>query len=277
MTKRKPGVKIYVNGGDNLFIRTFGTSAGTEPFAGFHHACFALETDRALYFVDAGECGAYTAHINGTDLLKTRAVFITHTHFDHVGGLASLLWYIRKLGIVRGQRELEGGNIDIFIPRKETFNAVMQLLKYTEGDFECPYTHTYHPVRVGPLYTSPFEELEVFARPTSHMPAVGSIPASYSYTFEAEGKTIVFSGDMRLEDIPGILPSRCDAFLVETGHHSIEDICEKIKSCGKQVGALYFVHHGGYIMRDPESALARAKKAFPGDVFICSDGEGFSL
>ena len=62
-------------------IHTLGTSAGTQPFSGFHHSSLAVEADGALYWIDAGECGAYTAHLKGIDILKTRAIHLLKLPF----------------------------------------------------------------------------------------------------------------------------------------------------------------------------------------------------
>ncbi|MHC4715577.1 MAG: MBL fold metallo-hydrolase, partial [Planctomycetota bacterium] len=64
-----------------------GTCSGTEPIEGYRHVSFTLATAGGVYFFDAGGSCAYTAHVMGIDLLAVRAVFISHTHLDHIGGL----------------------------------------------------------------------------------------------------------------------------------------------------------------------------------------------
>ncbi len=252
-------------------IHTLGTASGTQPYPQCHHVSTAIETETSLYFIDAGECGAYTAHNTGVDLLKTKAIFITHPHMDHVGGLGNLLWYIRKVGIVKKSGLTHNENINIFSPCKETVDGFMSVLKNTEGGFKCDYTHNSTLYADGIIYDN--GEIKVTAKHTNHMPQKDGKYQSYSFTIQCEGKTIVFSGDMRLEDIDYILPKECDAFFVETGHHQIEDIKDEIIRFGKSVKRVMFTHNGGYIFRDYPSAEKRVKDAFGenGGV-ICKDG-----
>ncbi len=256
-------------------IYTCGTSAGTQPYAGSHHVCTAVETGNSLYFIDAGECGAYTAKLSGADLLKTRAVFITHPHMDHVGGLGNLLWFVRKMTTLKNSPGFAHDGIKVFVPNKDIYDATMLLLKNTEGDFRCPYTHTCGEVKTGQVYED--ENIRLFAKPTSHLSEVEGKPRSYAFIMEAEGKTVVFSGDINLCDFDTVLPGKCDAFFVETGHHQIEDVCDEIKRLGKKINRLFFTHNGGYIMTDKPAAVVRAKNAFGENTDICSDGDVFTL
>lgn len=255
-------------------IHTLGTSSGTQPYKGFRHTSIALETEKGLYFLDAGESGAYTAHLMGIDLLKTKAIFISHPHMDHIGGLGNLLWYIRKVGIVR-KESLKIDNIDIFTSCLESVDAFMTVLSHTEGNFTTAYTHTVHEISEGEIFSN--GDIKVSAVPTTHMPKEGEKSLSYAFRIEREDKMIVFSGDMRLEDIESILPEKCDAFMVETGHHQIEDICSEIKRLNKKVKKLFFVHHGGYIIREPENAVLRAEKAFGENAVITRDAKTYII
>ena len=53
---------------------------------------------------------------------------------------------------------------------------------------------------------------------------------SFSFRIEADGWSVVFSGDVK--SIPDIAPliDGCDLLLMETGHHKVEDICAWLKA-----------------------------------------------
>ena len=104
----------------DIKIHILGSCSGTEPYENRHHTSVALETAKGLYWLDAGECCSYTAYLMGIDLLKTRGIFISHCHMDHIGGLGNLLWNIRKLTVVEKRKTL-AEKISVFVPYHESY------------------------------------------------------------------------------------------------------------------------------------------------------------
>jgi ribonuclease BN (tRNA processing enzyme) len=70
---------------------TLGTHGGPLPNAKRSEPANALVVDRAVYLVDAGDGAADQLAKAGLSLQALRAVFISHLHFDHTGGLFAVL------------------------------------------------------------------------------------------------------------------------------------------------------------------------------------------
>lgn len=251
-------------------IHFFGTCAGTEPMAGRKHVSFAIEKDEHIYWFDAGEGCSYTAHLMGVDLLSIRSIFISHPHMDHVGGLGNLLWNIRKLDGLSGDR-LEGEEIEVYMPNMDTWDGLMQLLRNTEGNFKCSFDIKASRITDGVIYKK--DGFKVTALHNLHMSKTENGQwQSFSFLIEAEGKRIVYSGDIKsMKDIASLIDS-CDLLLIETGHHKVEDICYYIKHNKKNVRNLGFIHHGRAILQKPDYELEKAKEILGGDVLITEDG-----
>jgi len=87
-------------------LSIFGSCSGTEPFENRHH----------------------TAHLMGLDLLRVSDIFISHPHMNHVGGLANLLWTIRKLSKVKKEQP-RYGDLHVYIPSKKTWDGIFSILE----------------------------------------------------------------------------------------------------------------------------------------------------
>ena len=232
-------------------ITYLGTCSGTEPMAGMHHCSLAMEIGGSVYWFDAGETSSYTAYLAGIDMTAIRTVMISHPHMDHVGGLANLFSCIRKLNN-RYKLTLKNDNtLRVFTPCPAVLDAVLTVV-CGGTTHKLPYTLIEEEVRDGLLYED--ENVRITALHNAHLNEDGTKGwHSYSYLIEAEGKRIVFSGDVKKSaELDPFVTEGCDLLIHETGHHPVADVCAYAESRG--VKQLRFNHHGREIIEGREKA-----------------------
>lgn len=262
-----------------MHLTFLGTGSGTEPMPGRHHCSFIVEHTGGLYWFDAGECCSYTAHLAGLDLAATQAVFVSHTHMDHTGGLPNLLWTLNKLTTVSktSAERLAGRTIPVVIPRLDVWDGIVAVLTGTEGGFRTNFKLLPERTRDGVIFDQ--NGFRVKALHNLHLGVQADRVSwqSYSFRIEAGGRSVVFSGDVRgLADFASLIPG-CDLLLMETGHHGVASVCRELRDAGMDFGRLGFTHHGREILADPHAALAAAQAVLGDRVFIADDGMQLSL
>jgi ribonuclease BN (tRNA processing enzyme) len=266
-------------------VTILGSCSGTEPMPGRKHVSFvvtsdAAEADGGVYWFDAGEGCSYTAHLLGIDLLKVRAIFITHTHMDHIGGLPNLLWNMRKVNSRTSDRarRLTGKCVRLYMPDLPPWEGIRKMLGGTEDSFHLDYELLVKRYGDGEVFND--GTLRVTALPNSHLDEESKDQERHSYSLriESAGKAIVYSGDVKgIEELEPLLRAPCDALLMETGHHRVEDICAYLRASAAPIGRLVFIHHERAILRDPVSEAAKARAMLTVPVMVADDGMVFDL
>lgn len=251
-------------------IHFLGTCSGTEPMPERKHTAFAIETGDRLYWFDAGEGCSYTAHLKGLDLLSVCKVVISHTHMDHMGGLANLLWNIRKLTTVGEKRKTLFENIELYIPNLVPWEGVRMVLENSEGGFVSKFNVVPKLVEDGLLFDDGVMRVTAFHN--HHLKHSEGEPwRSFTYRIECEGKVVVYSGDIKTyTDLDGAIGDGCDAAIVETGHFGIDDVHAYMS--GKQVGHVFFNHNGREVLAGRRAACEKLERCFGNAATLCEDG-----
>ncbi len=272
-------------------ITFLGTCSGTEPMPGRGHVSLAVEAGGGVYFFDAGEGCSRTAYLSGIDLLATRAIFISHAHFDHVGGLAGLLWTMVKLiGIAAGRGEpnpLGDKTVPLFLPHMDLLEGLRQLLLPGGGEVPVKFDLAPREMADGEIFSDGCIRVEALHNTHMGTPAAGRPWRSFSLRIEADAKAskarrrnraVVYSGDVAgIEELTALIGDGCDLLIMETGHHLVEDVCRFLLDGKVGFGRLVFNHHGREVLADPDGERRKAERILGQDVLIADDGMTLTL
>lgn len=230
-------------------VTFFGTSHGV-PEPNRKCSCIMLEAGDKKYLIDAGT--------NPIDALVKRniaperinAVFITHTHGDHIDGLIPFVdlccWKFKNAEPVIYLPEMAAADaIKTFIGCLHvTFRDEIRFEKVTEGAFYDDGT------------------LKVTAFKTGHM------EYAYAYLCESEGKKLLFTGDLKhgdgaVSDYERFVPGERLDLVVAEGVHF--DACLYKEPLLKNPPKLFCFNH--YSLGRMEPCL-RLKRELNGEVDI---------
>lgn len=240
-------------------ITFLGTGHGTAEKNRFCSSA-AVTVKGATYLIDAGAPVSLLLQNHGIHPGKVRAAFITHNHLDHCYGL--LEFAVSMSGF--HNRKAPNAHAEIFIPSDPNF---------------------YHQFLLGHDHTAQidvkvYEEGLVYEDELIRVTAFRTAHCDFAYGFlvEAEGKRVVFTGDMSgdLHDYPTVLTETdVDVAVVESAHarYSNPKIADIL---GKTRTRHMLLNHYYDGCNSPESIEAFAEQMSDRfDVTLTQDGETF--
>jgi ribonuclease BN (tRNA processing enzyme) len=245
-----------------MMITTLGTSHGDHTYSRFNYSTL-FETGNNAYLVDAGAPVEALLIRSGKQFKNLKAVFVTHMHNDHVGGLAGLV----KAFIKYPQ---DGQYAQFYLPEEAGIEGLSGWLKAQH--LPCPSDlYSLHTTTEGPVFSD--DKLSVRAVRTHHF----DFP-SYAYILEADGKRIVHTGDLAADfsDFPEIVRDEpCDLCICESTHFNMKKALDVLRTC--PIKKLIFTHVSNLWHGDGEKKLIALLKDMPFSCAIAHDGDTFSL
>lgn len=244
---------------------TFLGSSHGVPSAVRYCSSAVLEVGEAAYVIDAGAPVADQLLRRGIPFTHLRAVFTTHVHSDHTGGLPEFLslsnWYYKK------------ASFDVFLTEQRLADALLAVVGAMDSAIDTDRLRL-RLVTPGVFYED--ENIRVTAVPTRHMDN-GARP-TYSFVIDAlqEHKRLVMTGDMHngdAADFPQIAKDEpSDCIVCEMAHFPPEVIMPIVAACPTKRAIFNHV----FCKYDQSMAAIRAAgsdPAYPFPVRAAEDGD----
>lgn len=200
---------------------TLGTHGGPVSDKNRSEPANALVVGRAVYLVDAGDGAVQQLARAGISLAAVRAVFISHIHFDHTGGLFAVLGLRHQMG-VSGKLTIYGppglkatvdGLLAAMVPEAESGYGV-------PGEDYVPPKDTVEVVEIRDGAKLKLDGCTVTAAENTHysFPKGSDMDrrfASLSLRFDLPDRSIVYTGDTGPSDAVTRLASGADLLVSE--------------------------------------------------------------
>lgn len=247
---------------------TMGTSHG-DPTAIRFSSSNTLEINDAIYIIEAGvPVNALYVRKHTHDFSRVRAIFITHMHDDHIGGLPS---FIKSL--IKYPKDPQHAHI--FLPEEVEAPLRAWLAAMHLTDFD--HLITFHKVNEGMVYQD--ENVKVAAFGTNHIHTQGD-PITFSYLFEAEGKRFVYTGDLDRDfsDFPvRAIGCGVDLCACECTHYDVNVAVDRLKDL--PINTLLFTHiWDSWSLPEGEKKLRELYAESYGDrCLVAHDGDEFVI
>jgi ribonuclease BN (tRNA processing enzyme) len=259
-----------------MFIHILGSCSGTEPMPGRDYTSWILEEDCGdiLWFDAGGACSAH-AYRKGLDPLKAKALFLSHPHGDHTGGLQGIMGIISKAKWLRNDPDIFR-KLPCYTAVPEVIEAAHKLCCLSSQKDCWEITPEIHLIETpGEIFSD--AGIAVDTLPNLHMRLHPETGRHQSWSFRIRrrknGEAIVYTGDVKsLDELAAWLETPTRLLMLETGHHRADELCKMIRERNWPIEELLFVHHGLEILRDPAGEKAKADAVWGKPVLFADDG-----
>lgn len=233
------------------------------------HAAFVYRFGRTQLLVDCGEPAASSLCRGGWQAEDLAAVFISHLHFDHVGGLLTLL---QAQGLAPRHRPLP-----VYLPRVGIPPIRTLMQAGCMGSLPTPLRLSLEALRVG--RTIRVGEVTVAARHSTHLEVMcggaagnGRFTEAFSFLLEGAGRRVAHSADLGgMEDLAGLVEGPLDLLVCELSHLEPTAVWKVL--AGRPIRRVVFVHLSATQWRARRVLRSEARRALrPMRVEIPEDG-----
>lgn len=245
------------------FMTLLGTGAGD---GGTHRnkSSIAIQCTSGAVLLDAGEPCAQTLQALGLGREYLQAVFISHTHADHVAGLPALL-QDKQVGLRRNA-------LPIYLPPHlvEPLNGWLNALAMPREALS--YSLLTHPLAAG--QTVCVDDLTITSFPTTH--DCEGDRASFGFVVRRGTQSVIYSSDLgQAGDLLPVVSQPATYLICELSHVTPEDLIRVLQSA--RLDALLITHVGLQYLDHLSEIRDFFDKSLPQveNVFTPMDGESF--
>ena len=238
----------------------FGSSHGV-PEPNRKCSSIMLETGEKRYLIDVGTDVTEQLITRNIPLKEISAIFVTHMHGDHVNGLIPFVNLCNWAYKDADPQIFLPGDVDAAKAAVEAWLRCLNSVSLREFRYE--------QVKCGQVYDDGVIKVTAFA--TKH------IAASYAYLVEAEGKRVLFSGDLSAHpqvDFPReVFEQPVDLAICESAHFEATEYLPIFQG-NENLKRLCFNH---YSDRHLASVLTMKNLLPELSVLIAKDGNEITL
>ena len=247
-------------------ITTQGTSHGNHTYNRFNSSTL-VEVDDVSYLIDAGAPANGQMIRANKEFHKLQAVFITHMHEDHTGGLPGVIKSLLK-------RPQDNQHTDIFLPEERAISQLEGWLKAMHLKWPSSII-SLKSIEEGPIFED--DKITMKAVGNNHIKSSNK-PVSFSFILNSSEKQVVFTGDLSQDfsDFPVIVREEpSDICICEMTHFLPKTALPILKGCPIKYLVLNHIHdpwHG-----EGEETLKEILKSLPYPFAIAHDGDVFEI